>query len=163
MLYHYTGDNNFERILRNRTISLTQSTSSNDIVDTIYISQILKKYSKEIFSKVVNSSTIEKDKIRESDVDRFATHISGLFSMFCNDLYNNNSTSSKTDKCFVICFSEKPDSRFFWETYASDIGVSIGIDLEELKNHINTNYNDVRMGGAAVRFKKVIYKEDEQK
>ncbi|MCT4632896.1 MAG: DUF2971 domain-containing protein [Firmicutes bacterium] len=159
MIFHYTDDDNFVRILKNGELYLTRSTSSNDLMDTVYISKLLMDNAEDIFGDIISNKIIQKDKFNEKIFSRLVVDI---FRKFMNDIISNNSNEERTNKCFVICFTDKPDSRFLWEAYAKDMGVSIGVEKEDLEKYIHDKHAYISKNLIDMKFSKVIYDEKEQ-
>lgn len=161
MIYHYTNDENLLRIQNNKMLSLTKSTSSNDLRDTIYLSELLETNANSIFTEILSTNVFEGN-LSNNVLEGFVEMVSTIYKNLNDDLVNVNTSKAKTNKCFVICFTRKKDSRFLWEAYTLDNGVNLGIDITEYSRFLSENYLDVADRKMNMRFEKVIYSEKEQ-
>lgn len=96
IIYHYTSLENFMKIIEFGTLRFKLSTSSNDVFDTIYMQQIIK----DKLSQYNLKSSSEKNRLFKF-----------MLNYFVRDDYKS------TEDAFVICFSEKQDSRLLWDAY----------------------------------------------
>lgn len=93
LIYHYTSFEKLQCILRYGTLRFKESTSSNDILDTIGFEQILKSMP--------------------------AFKAPGIASELLNFLlgYYQRDAYCPSAKFLVACFSMIPDSRLLWDAY----------------------------------------------
>jgi hypothetical protein len=91
IIYHYTSYEKFKCIVENGTLRFSLSTQSNDFMDTECLTDLLKN------GKVIT----DKD-------DVLLHYLNGYFK---DSKYKNRY------KSYVSCFSQKPDSRLFWDAY----------------------------------------------
>lgn len=103
VLYHYTSTNGLEGIMTNSSFWATRSVFSNDIGDSKSIKSILFQ-----MLKLYDNSKYKSFKKVLYDTYDCAENecVTAL-----------NCRSEIFDKAFVISFSHKKDSRFFWEAY----------------------------------------------
>lgn len=93
LIYHYTSFEKLQCILKNGTLRFKESTSSNDVLDTIGFVNILKEMP---HFKAPTSST--------------------ELLNFIIDYYQRE-TYAPSAKFLVACFSKIPDSRLLWDAY----------------------------------------------
>jgi len=93
LIYHYTSFEKLQCILKYGTLRFKESTSSNDMLDTIGFVSILK----------------------EMPHFKAPTTVSELLN-FIIDYYQRDSYSPSS-KSLVACFSKTPDSRLLWDAY----------------------------------------------
>ena len=94
LIYHYTSFQKLQSILKNGTLRFKESTSSNDILDTIGFGTILK------YMPHFNSPSI-----------------TSWFLNFILDYYQRENYRPSKSKFLVACFSKIPDSRLLWDAY----------------------------------------------
>ena len=93
LIYHYTSFEKLQCILKHGTLRFKESTSSNDVLDTIGFVNILKQ------------------------MPQFkAPTISSKFLNFIINYYQRD-TYMPSAKFLVACFSLIPDSRLLWDAY----------------------------------------------
>lgn len=93
LIYHYTSFEKLQCILKYGTLRFKESTSSNDILDTIGFVNILK------------------------DMPHFnATNATSALLNFILEYYQRE-TYTPSAKFLVACFSKIPDSRLLWDAY----------------------------------------------
>ena len=93
LIYHYTSFEKLQCILKYGTLRFKESTSSNDILDTIGFVNILK------------------DMPRFSAPDATAALLNFIIEYYQRETYTPSA------KFLVACFSKIPDSRLLWDAY----------------------------------------------
>lgn len=93
LIYHYTSFEKLQCILKYGTLRFKESTSSNDILDTIGFVNILK------------------DMPSFSAPDAISTLLNFIIEYYQRENYTPSS------KFLVACFSKIPDSRLLWDAY----------------------------------------------
>lgn len=129
-IYYYTDFDTFKLIMKNGTLRFKESTKSNDMLDT----NILYEELKEIFTaRYANNKT------------NLNAQIQFLKGFFETEGYQNKSIP------VVACFTEKGDSRLFWDAYTMHRkgresnrynGVCIKINRDQLCNAIQMECKD---------------------
>lgn len=121
-IFHYTNFEKFKYILKYGTWRFKLSTQSNDLLDTTYIVDIIKKL------KI-------QDKVLSDDQIKLLEFLIGYFKQ---KEYKRHYLS------YVTCFTGKADSRLLWDAYTINrpvinenyernyTGVCIGINKEKL-------------------------------
>jgi hypothetical protein len=128
-------------------------------MDTIYISNLLETSCHSYIEKIVaNDQSVEKEK-KDIISKQLKESLVRVFKLFCQDRAEIFNMSAKADKCFVICFTDRGDSRFLWEAYSNNTGVNIQFKLEDIKAYLNENRLE---SFSYYRFNKVVYDEKEQ-
>lgn len=151
---HYTKDDNFNNIIKDYKFRAVLSTQSNDLKDTVLINELLINSTKKIVEEIVEASN-------EITVDGFTKILTGLFYKFHDDRTSNTSQNEKTKKCFVVCFTDKKDSRFLWDSYTKNKGVNLVFDDTKLRNYLN-DYNKMQRIFEYFKFDPVIYQPEKQ-
>lgn len=151
-LYHYTSEAGFIGMVLDRRIRLTQSTQSNDSKDTIYIHDLINANKEEF---------ILNDNMRDNKVIDIILDAFGKFS------YERfvEGDQERSNKAFVVCFTDKADNRMLWTSYTNDNGYCIGIDYKGLNNlmqGIDFERADNRLANYAL-LSGVIYDQNSQK
>ncbi|GAA0182166.1 hypothetical protein SH2C18_45920 [Clostridium sediminicola] len=146
-LYHYTSRNGLDGIMSNSSFWATRSIFSNDIQDSKYIksilSQVLKLYDNKKY----------KD---------FKKSLYYTFNYAENECITpSNCKNEIFEKAFIISFSHKKDSRFFWEAYTQNDGFNLMFNKKKLINHFNLYKPNIYFNRFMHR--NVIYNEKEQK
>ncbi|WP_461205323.1 DUF2971 domain-containing protein [Clostridium sp. DL1XJH146] len=145
-LYHYTNLNGLTGIMDNSSLWSTRSIFSNDIQDS--------KYIKSILIKVLKSYTRKEYK-------PFIKTIYHAFAYAEEEcLTALKCTNEIFEKYFIISFSNKRDSRFFWDAYTQNTGFNLKFNKTELVNFFNSYEPNVYFK----KFinKSVIYNEEEE-
>lgn len=155
-LYHYTSDRNVHSILQSNKLRATVSTQSNDELDTIYLSKVLLQECTPIFQSIIDTTPeFSSNKIQAYQL--LSSLLTSSFSSACQDRVSAFSTRSKYDKCCVICFTRKRDSRFLWSSYTYDTGISFRFNFDTiqkyLKEHPTNSFSNVA-------FKQIMYSKE---
>lgn len=146
-LYHYTSINGLDGIMSNSSFWATRSIFSNDIQDSKYIKSILYQVLKLYDNKHYKN---------------FKKSLYYTFNCAENECITpSNCKNEIFDKAFVISFSQKKDSRFFWEAYTQNDGFNLMFNREKLINHFNMYKPNIYYN--KFLHKNVIYDENEQK
>lgn len=126
-IFHYTSFEKFKCILQYGTWRFKLSTQSNDLLDTTYIVEIIKKL------EIQKNLTDDHRKLLEM-----------LIGYFKRDEYERQFLS------YVTCFTDKSDSRLLWDAYTinrpitnlDDVrdynGVCIGVNRDKLLNTLQS-------------------------
>ena len=133
-IYHYCDLNAFISILKNRTIWLSNSATTNDSRENNWINHHIENYAR--FNQPKNEYL---------------------------DLYNRiiKSYYTNPELPYISCFSEDGDLLSQWRAYANDgKGVSIGFNLDTF-NHVGI-FDNSPTNGDSVIISKVVYNEEEQ-
>lgn len=177
-IYHYTSNSVLKSILQKKKIWATRSITSNDNEDTHYIIKILNNLKKEhqlnwlleeIFDLVTTtlknaknfSSNTIKDRLynlSKNTIEGHKQNDTDLFTSIANSFMMNETSQAYP---FVLCFSQNPDSRFFWDTYTKNTGVNIGFKKDELVEYFLKRYK--KLDNVVLRTGYVIYNENDQK
>ena len=151
-LHHYTSESGFKGLALNRTMRLVQSTQSNDKKDTVHIHDLINERIEDFY--------INQD-IKENNV------IETILRIFNNLKYDRyvEGENEKTEKAFVICYTQKPDDRFLWTAYTNDEGYCLGINFEMFNEYISTSKIQEKVFKTANTYfmTGVIYDKDKQK
>lgn len=130
-LFHYTGEDALTNILNTNSLRATVSTQSNDELDTIYLRNILETESEPIIEQIIqstpelsNNPTYAKSLIYNVLINKFKEA--------CNDRLTKFNHTAQYDKCCVICFTTRYDSRFLWAAYTHNQGACLKFDKDEL-------------------------------
>jgi len=153
-IFHYTKDENFLNIINECKFRAVLSTQSNDYKDTILLNELLIESTKDIIEEV----------LRDSDyftLDGLIKILNDLFTQFNNDRKSNFSDDEKSRKCFVVCFTDKKDSRFLWNSYTKNEGVNIKFDYTSLKSNME-EYSKNQRTFEYFKLEQVIYDYKEQ-
>ncbi len=94
-LFHYTSFKKFKCILQSGTMRFKLSTQSNDLLDTRYVVDLIRKM--EYFNHGL-------DEIKEK-----------LLTFFLG--YYRHHKYKNCYRAFVACFTDLPDSRLLWDAY----------------------------------------------
>lgn len=152
--YHYTAFEKFKCILENGTLRFKLSTQSNDILDTRYFVDLLKE------SNLAD--------LCESSEEVFA------LSNFCAGYFKSEIYHPKV-AAYVVCFTERKDSRLLWDAYTMNRpkltetetestpkynGIIIGFNAEKIREFIR-QYDDAP-GFAGAYVQPIIYEKDQQ-
>lgn len=121
---HYTTLEKFKLILEFGTLRFSESTGSNDFYDTKLIYDLIKGF------KYIFPSDVDEVKFKD------------YLLSFYNYIQHKN-----VFNFYVCCFTDKEDSRMFWDTYAREIRVQENEDRSKYKVDIKTN-------GICICFKK---------
>lgn len=144
IIYHYCSLESFQSIITNKTLRLSDITKSNDSEEVIWIRNLIDKEFPEVYKEETDSS--------------FKARVSNELWQF--DLQNNieyyfqPGTIEKS--CYVMCFAGDDDKLSQWRGYGDDgKGVSIGFDVQAVKDVLKDNILDITFG-------KVEYDIDKQ-
>lgn len=133
-IYHYTDANALKSILNKNIFWVSKSDFLNDSTEIIYIQEIID----DVCSRIIDASN-------EDDLE-FKKIISTIIQNTNNTLHD----------LYVLSFSENNDSQTLWSAYSSFTGYNIGIDINEIGEHINN------IGTLGVEHGKVIYEKSKQ-
>jgi len=126
-IFHYTSFEKFKCILQYGTWRFKLSTQSNDLLDTTYIVDVIKKL-----------------EIQKNLADEHRRLLNMLIGYFTRDEYKQKFFS------YVTCFTGKSDSRLLWDAYtinrpvtnSDDVrdynGVCIGVNRDKLLNTLKS-------------------------
>lgn len=123
-LYHYASEEGFIGMVLNKKMRFTQSTQSNDRKDTVYIHDLIDESREELYLN---------DEIRENRVIDMMLEI---FNKYKDERFIEGD-EEKSNKAFVICFTDKSDNRMLWTSYTHDTGYCLGINYDNLNNFIH--------------------------
>lgn len=151
-LYHYSNSNSIESILTSKKMRATASTQSNDTLDTVYLATLLEEG---LIRWMRNNPCIDNEKAKELMVNM----LKDIFNEACDERVKLFSTKAKNDKCFVLCFTEKRDSRFLWATYTKNEGGCFVVDKNEFETYLKSIQ---RRNFLYYKFDKVIYDKEKQ-
>lgn len=136
ILYHYTSFEKFECILKYGTMRFKLSTQSNDLLDTRYILDLVKKL------RFFNDKASSEQEIL----------LKWLIGFFQRDEYKSSRNA------FVSCFTGKPDSRLFWDAYTVNRPTLVKCELGKNKycQNVSNTYNGLCIGFKRDRIIKLI-------
>lgn len=137
IIFHYTSLDKFKCILKYETLRFKESTTSNDVMDTTLLFEVLKEY--------------KGNKNSDESVEAARKFILDYYQKFA---------AQNQHISLVSCFAEEGDSRMLWDAYTmnrpSNIpckykenrfcfdsdktynGVCIGFNKKKLEEHIKT-------------------------
>jgi hypothetical protein len=132
-LYHYTTVDALAKIMESQRLWATNVRYLNDPTELDHTAKL--------FREVLENESTEALSERGRDLVRELQDISKLFA--------------GTDEHYVVCFSENPDAKTLWTTYARAEGVAFALDASKV--------GDWWSNRSLVPFlRKVIYDEAEQ-
>lgn len=156
-LYHYTKDDYFKSIIKDFKFRAVLSTQSNDDKDTVLLKELfVSSFGGEIFKEIA-----KQEGHNESQMNILKTILTGLFEQYCDDRDINFNMNERAKKSFVICFTEKKDSRFLWESYAKNEGLNLMFEDREIESYFRNNHIK-RRSYEYCTFRPLIYKKEEQ-
>ena len=147
-LYHYCSLSTFFRIVKNKSIWLSDISKSNDSLELKWIKDQCSYYILKVWVDYVKSVKEhgELEKVDFEEFDKIKKQI--------DDCYNID-----TEKCWAFCLSEKKDDLGQWRGYADDgFGISIGFKSSYFENILDQYESDTAFS-SKVFFGDVLYTE----
>lgn len=126
---HYTKDRCVDSIMSNFNLRAILSTQSNDDKDTVLLKDLLIESSGKIIEEILKT-----EKGDFYTVENLKNMLTGLFYKFNDDRISDFSSNGKSRKCFVVCFTDKKDSRFLWNSYSENTGINFTFDSAKLRS-----------------------------
>lgn len=122
LIYHYCSMETFNKIIKNKTLRLSDITKSNDSQEKLWIYNNLEKAMENAFKSMHLT-------IKPQDSDGIGSYISTTKKELDEVIHQES---------LVVCFSKKGDLLSQWRGYANDgCGFAIGFDKMRLEEYLN--------------------------
>ncbi len=147
IVYHYCSSEVFTKIIKNKTIRLSDITKSNDSMEILWITKYIKEVLENEFDKETENTKYFKNGYHKDVFSELVEHYSNDFFKVDQRIYSY----------MVCCFSEEGDLLSQWRGYADDAsGFSIGFDANALASFGKPSADDP-ISSEIFSFDKIIY------
>ena len=148
-LYHYCSFPTFLKIIKNKSIWLSDISKSNDSLELKWIKDKCRYYILKVWTDYATAMK-EQGKLEKVDFEEFDKIKNQI-----DDFYNID-----TEKCWAFCLSEKQDDLGQWRGYADDgSGISIGFKSSYFENILDQHKPDPAFSSKVI-FGDVLYTEE---